>query len=62
VPTDPKDNPVVATALEAEAEYLVTLDARDLLALKVIVLRAHRPLQIVSPSDFLAMLRRRARR
>jgi putative PIN family toxin of toxin-antitoxin system len=58
VATDPKDNPVVATALEGEAEYLVTLDERDLLALKVVRGRAHRPVQIVSPPDFLALLRR----
>jgi putative PIN family toxin of toxin-antitoxin system len=61
VPTDP--NPVVATALEAEADHLVTLDERDLLSLKVILGRAHRPVQIVSPPDFLKSLgsRRRTR-
>jgi len=59
VPTDPNDNPVVATALEGEAEYLVTLDERDLLALKVLRGRAHRPVQIVTPPDFLKLLRRR---
>jgi putative PIN family toxin of toxin-antitoxin system len=53
VATDPKDNPVVATALEGEADHLVTLDERDLLSLKVILGRAHRPVQIVSPPDFL---------
>jgi putative PIN family toxin of toxin-antitoxin system len=64
VPTDPKDNPVVATALEGEADHLVTLDEHDLLALKVILGRAHHPMQIVSPQDFLATLslRRRGRR
>lgn len=63
VPTDQKDNPVVATALEGEATHLVTLDERDLLAMKVIVDRAHHPVQIVSPPDFLATLSlRRPRR
>jgi uncharacterized protein len=62
VPTDPKDNPVVATALEGEADYLVTLDERDLLALKVLRGRAHRPVQIIRPPDFLKLLRRPARR
>jgi uncharacterized protein len=64
VPTDPKDNPVVATALEGEATYPVTLDEHDLLALKVILSRGHHPVQIVSPPDFLAALspRRRGRR
>ena len=61
VPTDPKDNPVVATALEGEADHLVTLDERDLLSLKVILGRAHRPVQIVSPPDFLKSLRSRRR-
>jgi putative PIN family toxin of toxin-antitoxin system len=59
VPTDSKDNPVVATALEGGADYLVSLDARDLLALKVVLGRAHRPVQIVNPLDFLPLLRRR---
>jgi putative PIN family toxin of toxin-antitoxin system len=56
VPTDPRDNPVVATALEGEADHLVTLDEHDLLALKVILGRAHRPVQIVSPTEFLVTL------
>jgi putative PIN family toxin of toxin-antitoxin system len=62
VATDPNDNPVAATALEGEADYLVTLDEHDLLALKVLRGRAHRPVQIVSPPDFLKLLRHGPRR
>ena len=62
VPTDRDDNPVVAAALEGQAEYLVTLDARDLLALKVIVRSGHRPIQLVNPTDFLTILPRPPRR
>ena len=61
VATDPKDNPAVATALEGEADLLVSLDERDLLSLKVILGRAHRPVQIVSPPDFLKGLGSRRR-
>ena len=53
VPTDVKDNPVAAAALEARAPYLVTRDAADLLRLKAFRLAAHRVVQIVSPEDFL---------
>ena len=35
VASDPKDNPVVAAALEMQAQYVVTLDAADLLRLTV---------------------------
>jgi uncharacterized protein len=56
VPTDPDDNPVAATALEAQADYLVTLDGGDLLSLKVILKPAHHPIQIVMPTAFLMLL------
>jgi putative PIN family toxin of toxin-antitoxin system len=56
VATDPNDNPVVATALEAQAEYVVTMDAADLLRLKVFLVSGHRPVQVVSPADFLRLL------
>jgi putative PIN family toxin of toxin-antitoxin system len=56
VPTDPKDNPVAAAALEGGAQYVVTLDAADLLRLKVFLVAGHRPVQIVSPRDFLDLL------
>lgn len=46
VASDPKDNPVVATALEMQAQYVVTLDAADLLRLKVFLVSGHRPVQI----------------
>jgi predicted nucleic acid-binding protein len=47
---------VVATALEAQAEYVVTMDAADLLRLKVFLVSGHRPVQVVSPTDFLRLL------
>ena len=53
VPTDAKDNPVVACALEGGAEYIVTDDRRDLLPLKVIRAAGYRPVQIVAPRAFL---------
>jgi putative PIN family toxin of toxin-antitoxin system len=58
VASDPKDNPVVATALEMQAQYVVTLDAADLLRLKVFLVSGHRPVQIESPMGFLKLLRR----
>ena len=56
VPTDLKDNIVVACALEAEADFVVTDDRRDLLPLKVIRCAGYRPVQIVSPTAFLRLL------
>jgi hypothetical protein len=53
VPTDVKDNPVVACALEGGAQYIVTDDRRDLLPLKVIRAAGYRPVQIVAPRAFL---------
>jgi putative PIN family toxin of toxin-antitoxin system len=53
VPTDAKDNPIVACALEAVAEYIVTDDRRDLLPLKVIRVAGYKPVQIVAPRAFL---------
>ncbi|MCP4660238.1 MAG: putative toxin-antitoxin system toxin component, PIN family [bacterium] len=58
VPTDAKDNIVVACALEAGADYIVTDDRRDLLPLKVIHCPGYRPVQIVSPTAFLQLLGR----
>jgi hypothetical protein len=40
VGSDPRDNPVVAAALEMQAQYVVTLDAGDLLRLKVFLVPA----------------------
>lgn len=56
VPTDHKDNIVVACALEAEVDFVVTDDRRDLLPLKVILCAGYRPVQIVSPTAFLRLL------
>jgi putative PIN family toxin of toxin-antitoxin system len=50
VPLDPKDNPIVATAVKANAAYLVTGDRRHLLSLGTY---AH--VRIVSPRDFLQL-------
>lgn len=58
VPTDLKDNIVVCCALEAEADYIVTDDRRDLLPLKVIRCAGYHPVQIVSPLAFLRILGR----
>jgi putative PIN family toxin of toxin-antitoxin system len=51
---DPKDNPILACAVEAGADFLITDDRRDLLPLK----HFHQ-VQIVSVPDFLKWLRRR---
>jgi predicted nucleic acid-binding protein len=51
VPLDPTDHVIVATAVKAEAHFIVTGD-RHLLALGV-----HRGIQIVTPRQFLDLLR-----
>ncbi len=56
VSTDPKDNPVLACAIEGMAGYVVTDDRRDLLPLKVVRLAGHAPIQIVSAVGFLRLL------
>jgi len=53
VPTDAKDNPIVACALEGDAAYIVTDDRRDLLPIKEIRVAGHKPAQIVAPQAFL---------
>ena len=58
VASDPKDNPIVSAALEMQAQYVVTLDASDLLRLKVFLVSGHRPVQIESPAGFLRLLER----
>jgi len=57
VSKDPKDNPVVACALEGGADFIVTDDRKHLLPLKVIRLAGHRPIQIVSVPSFLRNMR-----
>jgi putative PIN family toxin of toxin-antitoxin system len=49
---DPKDNFVLACALEGEAEYLVSGD-RDLLLLKDHHVAGHRVVHVVRPRHFL---------
>lgn len=58
VPGDPKDNPIVATALEGDAGYVVTDDRRHLLPLKVVRVAGYRPVRMVTDRLFLALLRR----
>lgn len=51
VPADPKDNPIVATAVATQADYLVTGDRRHLL-----VLGSYEGIRIVGPRRFLEIL------
>ena len=53
VPADPKDNPVVACALEGDAEYIVTDDRRHLLPLGTVRVTGYRPVRVVTAFDFL---------
>jgi|SRR5579884_1305583 len=48
---DPKDDPIIATAVATKAEYLVTGDRAHLLPI-----RHYQGIRIVSPSEFLASL------
>jgi putative PIN family toxin of toxin-antitoxin system len=59
VPTDAKDNHIVASALEGGAGTVVTEDARDLLSLKVIKIRGFTPIQVVDARAFARQLRTR---
>ena len=59
VSKDPKDNPVIACAIESGAEHVVSDDKKHLLSLKVVRIKGYRPVQIVLPEDFLATLARR---
>jgi putative PIN family toxin of toxin-antitoxin system len=56
VSTDPKDNHIVSTALEAGADYIVTEDERDLLSLKVVKVRSFPAIQVVDAEMFLRKL------
>ena len=51
VPNDPKDNPIVATAVAAKADYLVTGDRRHLLPLG-----EYQGIRIVGVREFLDLL------
>lgn len=53
VPDDPKDDPIIATAVAARADYLVTDDRRHLLPLG-----SHQGIAIVSVRTFLDLLDR----
>jgi putative PIN family toxin of toxin-antitoxin system len=55
---DPKDNVVLACALEGDAEYLVSGD-RDLLVLKDHHVAGHRVVHVVRPRDFLRQVLRK---
>jgi predicted nucleic acid-binding protein len=56
VPDDPKDDMVVATAVAARADYLVTGDRRHLLSL-----REYEGIRIVTPRQFLDVIGRHGR-
>src|SRR5947208_16745721 len=51
VPNDPKDDPIVAAAISAKADYLVTGDRAHLLPLG-----EHQGVRILSPREFLDIL------
>ena len=52
VTNDPKDDPIIATAVAAKADYLVTGDRAHLLPLQ-----QYEGVQILSPKEFLDILR-----
>jgi uncharacterized protein len=56
VPSDPKDNHLIAAALEAGAGYVVTDDRKHLLPLKVVRIAGYQPVQIVHADHFLREL------
>src|SRR4051795_5436808 len=51
VPDDPKDDPIIATAVAAKADYLVTGDRAHLLPIG-----QYEDIRIVSPREFLDIL------
>ena len=51
VPNDPKDDPIIAAAVTAKADYLVTGDRAHLLPIG-----EHAGIRIISPRTFLAIL------
>lgn len=51
VPGDPKDDPIIAAAVAAKADYLVTGDRAHLLPMG-----EHKGIRIVSPGEFLEIL------
>ena len=53
VPDDPKDDPIIATAVAAKADYLVTGDRAHLLPIG-----QYGGIRIVSPKEFLDILNR----
>jgi putative PIN family toxin of toxin-antitoxin system len=53
VPNDPKDDPIIATAVAANADYLVTGDRAHLLPMG-----HYKGIQIVNPREFIDILNR----
>jgi predicted nucleic acid-binding protein len=53
VARDPNDDPIIATALKAQASYLITRDD-DLLSLQ-----EYAGITMITPEDFMAILRGR---
>lgn len=56
VPTDVKDNPLIAAALEGTASYIVTEDKRNLLPLKDILVAGFEAIHVMAPGRFLRTL------
>lgn len=56
VPRDPTDNPIVATALKAQASYVITRDD-DLLSLQ-----EYEGITMITPESFMRLLRERETR
>ena len=50
-----KDAPILAAAMESEADYLITLDKKHLLKQKV---RRNIPIEVCTPADFLRIFER----
>ena len=50
---DPKDVHVLAAAVEGEAQFLLTLDRRHILAASEAIKRANLPIAILRPGDFI---------
>lgn len=55
---DSKDAPILAAAVKGEASFLLTLDRKDFMSRRVS--QAALPFAILTPGEFLAMIRRKA--
>lgn len=55
VKTDPRDNMFLATAIEGQADYILSVDEGDLLSLKQLP-KPYQKIKIISPADFLKIM------